>query len=644
MPNIAVEYHEAGWHPLELPPGAKAPVSTGRTGYGGVNMTLAEIAAARWAGNIALRMPTDVIGIDVDAYKGGDRTLRELVALLGPLPKTWISFNGRLDGSGIRFFRVPPNMVWITALDGIEIIQWNHRYAVVFPSLHPEGRPYQWVDQTEGVVSDELPLVEDLPELPWAWIAHLSRAHADEIGERSQAVDHEGVAAFIERHDQADAPGYITTIVDHFIEKTCAGRSRHDTMQHCLTWALEHVAAGVAAAQPTLRLLANVWTIALEGEPRRAELWSERRTTEFEAMVRHAIGKAEAKTDDELFRLHLDAAGPTINAPATVLEVGEEEDDGLPRPIDWAEFVRRNDEDEQWLVPGFWPWGRSMALWASAKVGKSELALWCAVRLALGEDPWSGAAITPVDIAYLDYEMTPNDLDDRLSAFDIDPERLQHLHYFQLPALHALDTDTGGREVEALAKRYGVKAVIVDTFSRAVAGEENDADTVRAFYQFTGSRLKRAGIGCLRLDHSGKDRTKGQRGTSAKRDDVDVIWQMKRKDDGSLVLDCTGSSRLAWVTPVLAVTRTETSGEPLVYRAVVQPWPDGTHAKAKHLDQFNVPLGASRREAEAILRTAGEVPGRLTVLCAALKYRRQPRGTSPISSIPLTDLENGGTR
>ena len=40
--------------------------------------------------------------------------------------------------------------------------------------------------------------------------------------------------------------------------------------------------------------------------------------------------------------------------------------------------------------------------------------------------------------------------------------------------------------------------------------------------------LKEAGIALLRIDHAGKDLTRGQRGTSAKRDDVEVVWFLKK--------------------------------------------------------------------------------------------------------------------
>ena len=620
--NVAVEYHEAGWHPIELPRGAKEPPPGGRTGYGGVNMTAAEVATASWLGNVALRMPTDVLGLDVDAYKGGDRTLKDLFDRCGPLPQTWISFNGRLDGSGIRFFRVPPNMVWITALDGIEIIQWNHRYAVVFPSLHPEGRPYQWVDQAEGVVSDALPLVEDLPELPWPWIAYLSRANRDELEARSEAVDLDGLGAFIEAHTQADAPSYIHTIVAHFKERTANGRARHDTMQHCLTWALEYVAAGVAAAQPTLIQLGEAW-VAAHDNARRAELWSDRRTTEFESMVRHAVGKANAKTEEQLFLLHNEIAGPTMNVPD-----GEPEVVAAPKEsgifLDWSAFTTREGTDRKWLVEAFWPWGRSMALWAAAKTGKSELALWCAAKLALGEHPWTGERVEPVEVAYFDYEMTEDDLEERLDAFAIEPDRLARLHYALLPAIHALDAEAGGAEMEGLVRSVGARAVVIDTFGRAVSGDENEADTVRAFYRHTGSRLKRLGIGYLRTDHAGKDMTKGQRGSSAKRDDVDVIWSMTRGGRGAVKLDCGGSTRLGWVGPDLQLDRVVAKGIISYSSPVRFGWPPGTAAKAAELDELNIPLELGRPSVVTALRAAGRPIGNKKVLESAIKYRKDP--------------------
>ncbi|HET6899925.1 MAG TPA: hypothetical protein VFK70_16330, partial [Vicinamibacteria bacterium] len=157
----------------------------------------------------------------------------------------------------------------------------------------------------------------------------------------------------------------------------------------------------------------------------------------------------------------------------------------------------------------------------------------------------------------------------------------------------------------------------------AVAGEENDADTVRAFYRHTGSRLKRMGVGYLRTDHAGKDHSKGQRGSSAKRDDVDVVWSMRRGDGTAVLLDCSGSSRLSWVGPRLTLDRTETGGLVAYTAPVRMGWPAGTADRVADLDAIGFPVNGGRRTAREALRAAGKVPGRNSVLLEALRFRRE---------------------
>jgi hypothetical protein len=175
------EYQAAGWPVIPLPPAMKDPPPVGYTGADGKTAT--EQQLEQWerhgfrtrehghvdAGNIALRMPDGVIGIDVDAYDGktGDQSLAELVDRYGPLPPTWMS-SSRTDGrSGISFYRVPPG----TRLNdkpgpNIEIIQHHHRYAIVWPSVHPNGGIYRWQDDT-------YPAVDQLPLLPDTWLEGL---------------------------------------------------------------------------------------------------------------------------------------------------------------------------------------------------------------------------------------------------------------------------------------------------------------------------------------------------------------------------------------------------------------------------------------------------------------------------------------
>ena len=128
--------------------------------------------------------------------------------------------------------------------------------------------------------------------------------------------------------------------------------------------------------------------------------------------------------------------------------------------------------------------------------------------------------------------MTPTDLYDRLTEFGYESTIFDHLHYAQLPVIAPLDTPQGGIALCQAAHAVGAEIVIIDTTGRSVQGEENDAGTYQDFYRHTGMQLKRMGITWARLDHAGKDTTRGQRGSSAKNDDVDIVVNLTRTPTG----------------------------------------------------------------------------------------------------------------
>lgn len=184
-------YWAAGWRGvLPLPARAKKSPPNGYTGVSGVDPSFADIHSwtegREGVGNIGLRLPLDVIGVDVDAYDGklGATTIKAAEKTHGVLPPTWRT-TSRDDGvSGIRLYRVPPGLAWSEIGDGIETIQRGHRYAVVWPSLHPEGRTYRWIDPS-GVVSTVIPDLDDLPSLPGTWVAFYSKGEAVDVPRNS---------------------------------------------------------------------------------------------------------------------------------------------------------------------------------------------------------------------------------------------------------------------------------------------------------------------------------------------------------------------------------------------------------------------------------------------------------------------------
>lgn len=118
--------------------------------------------------NIVLRLPPGVLGIDVDHYgeKRGADTIREMMGRLGPLPDTFSSTSrGRRSPSRIFFYRVPEGMRFATGFRDVELIHFGHRFAVVWPSTHPDTNArYDWYDPRQRICP--IPSFDGLPELP----------------------------------------------------------------------------------------------------------------------------------------------------------------------------------------------------------------------------------------------------------------------------------------------------------------------------------------------------------------------------------------------------------------------------------------------------------------------------------------------
>lgn len=210
------------------------------------------------------------------------------------------------------------------------------------------------------------------------------------------------------------------------------------------------------------------------------------------------------------------------------------------QPLDWNALWADESEDE-WLCEPLIAAGRGTVLYSPPKVGKSLLTLEIAAHLACGRDALGFRPSRPIRVLVLDHENDPrSDTRDRLKKMGFKPEDLGNLVVMSYPIMATLDTREGGEQALAMAQAHSCDLVVIDTVSRAVAGEENDNFTWLSFYRHTGLVLKRAGIAMLRLDHSGKDVAKGQRGGSAKSSDVDLVWSLSEVvKDETYRLDCT---------------------------------------------------------------------------------------------------------
>ena len=284
--------------------------------------------------------------------------------------------------------------------------------------------------------------------------------------------------------------------------------------------------------------------------------------------------------------------------------------------IDWPAFWARDRTDVDWLYEPILARGRGHAIFAWQKTGKSLLTAAICAELALRPR---------ILVIYLDYEMTEEDVYDRFSDMGYDETTdFSRFRYALLPSLPPLDTQEGARALLAIldAERAAWPAchpvVIIDTMSRAVHGDENEADTIRRFYRYTGLALKQRRVTWARLDHAGKDREKGQRGSSAKGDDVDVIWRMEEAEDGYLLH--REAARMSWVPEKVAIRKLD---EPLRFRIVGGVLPAGTYDLVSVLEELGVLPGTPVRTTRKILTESGHTAtqGTLAAACKVLRIR-----------------------
>lgn len=297
--------------------------------------------------------------------------------------------------------------------------------------------------------------------------------------------------------------------------------------------------------------------------------------------------------------------------------------------IDLNAVITGDFGDMEWLIQPLLPAKKLVGLVSRRGVGKSLLALDMACRLAAGHPMLDEPAQPPKHVLYLDYEMGVEDLQDRLFQLGWDntnPDTkllFQHLHYMQLPDIPPLDTPAGGETLIELLDDTKPALIIIDTVSRVVTGDENSADTYRELFNHSEKWIRGRGATLLRLDHLGKDTSKGSRGSSAKEDPLDVVWQMepsKRISGDVFDLKLT-KNRPGWLPHRVTINRETNDGE-LAHTTPSSELSAGAKLLARQLDEIGVPWNAGRPKAQAMLREKTGKGANTGQLAEAISFRK----------------------
>jgi hypothetical protein len=225
----------------------------------------------------------------------------------------------------------------------------------------------------------------------------------------------------------------------------------------------------------------------------------------------------------------------------------------------------------------------------------------------------------------------------RLLEFGYKPGDFENLIYLSYPMLEPFDTAAGGEQLAQIVKAYDIKLVIIDTVGRVVYGDENSNDTWNHFYRLTELRMKQARVAVLRIDHVGKDHSKGARGGSAKSGDVDLVIRMTADRTGRIFLR-RDAARMHGGFEYLVLKREIT---PTLHHRVTEDTRGlSTEFRAQRLvdllDSTGSPRGLTHDETRAALGVLGEkCANKISEKVA--KIRREKPSISPRSKSETFD-------
>lgn len=301
------------------------------------------------------------------------------------------------------------------------------------------------------------------------------------------------------------------------------------------------------------------------------------------------------------------------------------------QPVDLWALMMGNPPEQEWCVEPILPAGKLCGIVSKRGDGKSLLLLDLAAAKATGRPALTQDTAEPVHVIYLDMEMGPEDLYDRLTDLGYTPDQPdfatleRFLHYYQLVKLPPLDTPEGGKALEDLVEWHDASLVVIDTVSRVVSGAENEAEPYRNLFRWTETMLKRRRVTLARLDHLGKDKEKGSRGSSAKEDPLDVVWLLTINPFGQTELALT-KGRQATLPRLVTIHKEETGA---TFRHVIheEPAPDWMIEIVDRLNRLEVSPDLSLNQTMKVLKAAGQGSHRNKV-SMAMRFRRARKGGS----------------
>ncbi|WP_445005494.1 helicase RepA family protein [Halomonas mongoliensis] len=197
-----------------------------------------------------------------------------------------------------------------------------------------------------------------------------------------------------------------------------------------------------------------------------------------------------------------------------------------------------------WLVRGYVEADSLALVYGEPGHGKSFLAIDLAASIATGT-PWHEAETKPGAVFYIAGE-GHNGLARRFKAWEATRgASLAGVPLFVSQRAAPLDDKASAAEVLRVVDDLAAEAgqapalIVVDTLARCFGGDENSATDIGAFVANLDALRHRWRATVLVVHHSGKDTTRGARGSTALRGAVDAEYRVTKDPAGVVTLEAT---------------------------------------------------------------------------------------------------------
>lgn len=286
------------------------------------------------------------------------------------------------------------------------------------------------------------------------------------------------------------------------------------------------------------------------------------------------------------------------------------------------------DDEPDWLDDPLIERGQFTSIYGPAGIGKSLLA----------QDRSARLASQGYRVLYLDQENQTREVRRRLRDMGHTPADLEPLTYISFPELPPIDTPSGATRLAAIVEAVNPDLVVLDTWSKFLAGDEAAPTTHTTAYNLSIVPLRQRGIAVLAIDHSGKDPGRGPRGGSSKVDNVDALWLLTSKGNRHFRLE-KRKSRTGRGPDLVEMVRDTV---PVLRHRLIDLAEDGVLAPevrecVELLDELEAPSSLSVRGSAEMLRAAGHKISNQSI-SAAVKMRKARGGPAVFPEHSGTDL------